>query len=84
MCHGNNGQGLGLAPALWGSGAQLAKYNNALGLLNYISANMPKNAPGGLSHQQYLSVLCFVLVQNNQVNPANEFNESQLGSVILK
>ena len=82
-CHGNSGQGLG-APALWGSGALLAKYNNASALLNFISANMPKNAPGSLSHQQYINVLCYILVQGNQVTGTNAFNESQLGSITLK
>jgi mono/diheme cytochrome c family protein len=82
-CHGNNGQGAN-APALWGSGANLAKYNTAQGLLSFISATMPKTAPGSLSHQQYLNVLCNILVQGNQVTGSNAFNENQLGSITLK
>jgi cytochrome c len=81
--HGENGQG-GSGPALIGSNASLAKYNTAQGLLNYISASMPLEAPGSLSHQDYLDVLCYLLVQNNYVYPNDVFSESQLSNITLK
>ncbi len=83
-CHGANGQGV-TAPAVIGSGAQLAKYQTAQGLLAFIDTNMPFNAPGTLSHADYLNVLAYLLVQNQDVTAGTAFvNESQLGSIALK
>lgn len=81
--HGENGQG-GSGPALIGSNAALGKYNNAQALLNFISSSMPLEAPGSLSHQDYLEILCYLLVQNNYVSPNSIFNESGLSSITLK
>jgi cytochrome c len=82
-CHGESGGGRS-GPALIGSNAGMAKYNTAQGLLDYISATMPLGAPGKLSHQEYLEVLCYLLVQNNYVSADKVFNEAQLSSIILK
>jgi len=83
MSHGQNAQG-GSGPALIGSNASLAKYGTAQGLLDYISTTMPKEAPGSLSHQDYLNVLCYLLVENNYVSANTIFDESQLNSITLK
>jgi cytochrome c len=90
VCHGANGQGV-VGPALWGSAATLGRYagttlfdNNAQAMLSFISKNMPLSAPGSLPHEQYVDVLCFILVQDNQISPANVFNESQLNNMTLK
>jgi len=82
-CHGAQGQGV-TAPALWGANANLAKYNTAQGLLSFISVNMPFNAPGSLSHQDYLNVLAYLLIQNNDVTSSTAFSESGLGGITLK
>jgi mono/diheme cytochrome c family protein len=82
-CHGPDGEG-GRAPAITGSRAQLAKYNNAGQLLNYIRTTMPPNSPGSLSPDQYLQVLCYLLVQNQFVTPQTAINPNQLESLQLK
>jgi mono/diheme cytochrome c family protein len=89
-CHGASGQGGG-GPALWGSGANLGTFNggtifnkNARDMLNFISSKMPLTAPGTLSHDQYLNVLGYILVQGNQVAGSTTFNESQLSTINLK
>jgi cytochrome c len=82
-CHGTNGQGVD-APALWGTGANLTRYNTAQGLLGYISATMPDNAPGSLSSQDYLDILAYLLIQNNDVSSSTTFDQSQLGNITLK
>ena len=89
-CHGASGQGGG-GPALWGSAATLGTYNgntlfakNGQDMLNFIATKMPFSAPGSLTHEQYLDVLAYILVQGNQVNGSTAFNESQLNSVTLK
>jgi mono/diheme cytochrome c family protein len=83
QCHGATGGG-GRGPALWGSSAALAKYNTAQGLLSYTSATMPQTSPGSLTHQQYLNVLAYILLQANDVSGSTTFNESQLNSITVK
>jgi mono/diheme cytochrome c family protein len=82
-CHGNNGQGV-TAPAVIGSDQALAKYKTAQGLLSFISTNMPFNAPGSLSSQQYLELLAYLLVQNNFVSSGQAMDSASLGSITLK
>ena len=89
VCHGNNGQG-GIGPALWGSNATLGTYKgttlfnkNAQDMLNFISTKMPLTAPGSLSSEQYVNVLCYILIQNNLVSPSKVFDETQLSSITL-
>jgi polar amino acid transport system substrate-binding protein len=82
-CHGANGQGV-TAPAIIGTSASLQKYNTAQGLLNFIDTTMPFDAPGSLSHQEYLQVLCFLLVKNNFASGSVTFDENGLGSIQLK
>jgi mono/diheme cytochrome c family protein len=69
---------------LWGTNSPLKDYTSAQRLMDYISAAMPMNAPGSLSHQDYLNVLSYLLMQNNAVSPADAFSESQLSSIVLK
>lgn len=82
-CHGNNGQG-GIGPPLWGTGAHLSGYKTGQGLLDYVTKTMPPGSPGSLSHQDYLNLLGYLLVQNNDASATTTFNESQLGAVTLK
>ncbi len=82
-CHGANGQGV-TAPAVIGPGEALAKYNTAQGLLSFIGASMPLDAPGSLTQQQYQQVLCYLLVQNNLTPASSTFNAGQLGNITLK
>lgn len=79
-CHGDNGQGK-TAPALWGPWSALGQYGTTpQALLNYISSSMPLSAPASLSHEQYLNLMGYILLQNNQVSPADIFSDSQTGS----
>ena len=85
-CHGTSGQGitnLG-TPALWGPTAQLNKYITAQGLLNYVVSTKPPGSAGSLPHDTYIDVLCYLLIQNNDVSTGAVFNESQLNSIASK
>ena len=82
-CHGNTGGG-GRGPAIIGSKASLSKYNTAQDLFDYISTTMPKSNPGSLSHQDYLNLVSFLLVQNDYLPKDSAFLESQLSNVSLK
>jgi cytochrome c len=88
-CHGGDGQG-GVGPALWGqyyvpgmyNGTKLFN-NNAQDMLTFIETNMPFSSAGSLTHQQAIDVLCYLLIQENEISPSDIFIESQLSSVIL-
>jgi mono/diheme cytochrome c family protein len=82
-CHGDQGQGI-TGPRLIGNGNTLDKYVTAQGLLDFIDSSMPLNAPGSLSHQDYLNVLSYLLVQDNFVGSSTAFNESGLAQMQLK
>jgi cytochrome c oxidase subunit 2 len=82
-CHGSAGQG-GIGPRIIGAGNALSKYTTAQGLLGFISAAMPLNAPGSLSAQQYDELLSFILVQNNWMQAGTVFDPNSLSSVPLK
>ena len=82
-CHGANGEGK-TGPALIGVNASIDKYNTGKGLLDYISTAMPLNAPGSLSHQDYLEILSFLLVQNDFAAPTTAFEENALPGLQLK
>jgi mono/diheme cytochrome c family protein len=82
-CHGAQGQG-GRAPAVIGGDAHLAKYNTAQGLLDFVDATMPANTPGSLSHQDYLDVVSYLCVQDNDVSADTAFDEGHLDNIPLK
>ncbi len=82
-CHGDQGQGI-TGPVLVGPTASLTKYTTAQGLLSFISSAMPLDAPGSLTHQEYLQLLSLILVWNNYSSGTAAFSESALGSVQLK
>ena len=90
-CHGVSGQGTSTGPALWGSNHTPGQYNgatlfasNGQAMLGFISSSMPLTSPGSLSHADAVNVLCYLLVQDNQVTPSAIFDESQLSGISLK
>ena len=81
-CHGDQGQGR-TAPAVIGTGANLAKYNTGKGLYDFVNASMPMNAPGSLSSQDYLGVTSYLLVQNNYVRGETPISNGLLDAIRL-
>ncbi|HZW03254.1 MAG TPA: cytochrome c [Anaerolineaceae bacterium] len=55
----------GIGPEL--NAATLSAYGNAQALYDYTSANMPLDAPGSLSEQQYWDVTAHVLQEAGQL-----------------
>jgi mono/diheme cytochrome c family protein len=74
-CHGNGGEGTALAPPVVGpsalpldppSGAQVrkSKFVTVADVAAFVTKNMPADAPGTLSEDDYYSVLAFDLHAN--------------------
>jgi S-disulfanyl-L-cysteine oxidoreductase SoxD len=74
-CHGASLGGLGEAPAL--SGAQFISDFNGLtvgDLFDRIRTTMPLNNPAGLSRDQYVDILSFILKSNGYPAGQTELN----------
>lgn len=82
-CHGDQGQGL-IGPALIGSSAALTPYATGRGLYDFVSTNMPQNAPGSLSPDEYLQVVSFILVRNAFVDPQVPLSQDKLAGVQVR
>ncbi len=81
-CHGEQGEGL-VGPALLG-GANLAAYNTARGLYDYVHLAMPQDAPGSLTDQQYLEVVAFMLLENAVVESDTSLSLEGLSDIPLQ
>jgi cytochrome c len=62
-CHGALGKGKDDAPAVVGEAA-LSRFTNAQELYDFVSKNMPKDAPGTLKEGEYWAILAFDLRAN--------------------
>lgn len=66
-CHGTEGQGGELAPALVGPGVLAGhdeEYESALDLLEFVTSEMPITDPGSLTLDEYLAVTAWMLDEN--------------------
>ncbi len=62
QCHGANLEGY-TGPAL--TGPQFTQtFGSASALLGFVSTNMPYDAPGSLSHADYVAIVAFILSRN--------------------
>lgn len=73
-CHGNNGSGMGLVPALWGPrsfsvGASMARQERAAA---FIRQNMPFDRPGSLTDQQAFDVARYITSMPRPDSPGKE------------
>ncbi|MGZ3543347.1 MAG: c-type cytochrome, partial [Vulcanimicrobiaceae bacterium] len=65
-CHGENLEG-GAGPALAGDNFKTlsTKVKATVGdVFTYMTTNMPMNAPASLSHDQYTTIMAFILSKN--------------------
>src|SRR5208282_3140240 len=64
VCHGANLQGEAGTPLMGRTFLQGYGAGTAAQLYDFLSRQMPLNAPGSLSQQQYLDVTAFILARN--------------------
>jgi thiosulfate dehydrogenase len=81
-CHGNNGQGIGVVPALWGAksysiGASMARVGRAA---EFIRANMPFDHPGSLTDQQAYDIATYINSMTRPDLPGKENDWPQGGA----
>jgi mono/diheme cytochrome c family protein len=84
MCHGADGQkGDGYQTPIWGQGAQIAKFANAAGLLEYMQL-MPFNDPSLLDETQKLAVVAFMLSNHGAMRPADTLDRARAATVPVR
>jgi len=64
VCHGANLQGESGTPLMGRTFLQAYGAGTAAQLYDFLSRQMPLNAPGSLSPSQYLDVTAFILARN--------------------
>jgi mono/diheme cytochrome c family protein len=69
-CHGQQGEGSSEAPALIAMPHPLKGHKTAQALFDFVSKEMPGNAPGTLQPQVYWDILAFIL-DANRLLPAD-------------
>ncbi|MBD5607222.1 MAG: cytochrome c [Candidatus Eremiobacteraeota bacterium] len=83
-CHGANLSGVS-GPPLKGSAAPYHGSQSVAQVYDYISGQMPLNAPGSLSPKAYVSIMAFLLQQNGHApgkKPLTAANAQNLEDII--
>jgi thiosulfate dehydrogenase len=81
-CHGTDGQGIGVVPALWGRssysiGASMARVERAA---SFIRRNMPIDRPGSLTDQQAFDIAAYINSMTRPDLPGKENDWPQGGA----
>ena len=83
QCHGANLQGEAGTPLMGRTFLQAYGTGTAAQLYDFLSRQMPLNAPGSLSQKQYLDVTAFILERNGLPPGATPLSTASLGQVSL-
>ncbi len=82
-CHGKDGEGFKALPLI-GAKADIGAFFNTKLLFDFISTEMPRDAPGSLTRQDYIDVVWFLAVENGLVDPEMTVPAGQIESVPLE
>jgi cytochrome c len=85
-CHGQRGEGAESAPALMGEKTLASSehgFKNGQQLFDFVTSQMPKNAPGSLSVRDYWAVVTYVLGGNGVKVPPGGLSEANAAEVLL-
>jgi mono/diheme cytochrome c family protein len=80
QCHGANLEGLSGPPL---TQTFVASFGQASGLVDYISRQMPLNAPGSLTQEQYYDILAYILDQDGLLPAGTVLTPQNVGSINL-
>lgn len=83
QCHGKQGEGF-IGPAVIGPDARLARFGTGQRFFDYVSSTMPQSNPGGLTEQQYLQVVTYLLAANGVIAPTASPGRGELAGISLK
>ena len=65
ICHGQDGRrGAGYQTPIWGEGAQIRRFETAMGLFEYNQMLMPFDEPTRLNDAQKLAIIAYMLANH--------------------
>lgn len=89
-CHGVEGEGISINPALVGRGPAEEQFRGrsigefwpyATTLYDYIRRSMPQTAPGSLKPDEIYSLVAWMLAENGRIGPTELMNAQTLAAV---
>ena len=67
-----------------GGSVSVSSFRTAADLLDYVGTNMPRNAPGSLAQDEYLSIVAFDLTEKGIDLHGETLDAANAGSVNLR
>lgn len=85
VCHGEDGRaGAGYQTPIWGQGAKIARFENAMGLFEYNQMMMPFDDPTKLSDEDKWAISAFMLANHGTIPPTAELAPAAAASIAIK
>lgn len=84
-CHGSDGQrGEGFQTPIWGSGAQIKKFENAQVLFEYLQLLMPFDDPRKIDDQARWDVMAYMLQHHKAIAPTDTIDPANATAVPIR
>lgn len=85
LCHGEDGRrGAGFQSPIWGQGAQIRRFETALGLFEYNQMLMPFDDPSRLSDEQKWAIVAFLLASHGTIPPTAELRPETAATIRIR
>jgi mono/diheme cytochrome c family protein len=85
LCHGVDGQrGEGFQTPIWGSKAQIRKFEHALGLFEYMLFLMPFDNPNKINEQQKWDIIAYMMANHGAMERTKTLEPSTASLVPIK
>ena len=85
LCHGADGQrGEGFQTPIWGTSAQIRKFEHALGLFEYMQFLMPFDNPNKINDQQKWDIIAYMMVKHGSMEPTKTIEPATANAVPIQ
>lgn len=85
VCHGEDGRrGAGYQTPIWGQGAQIRRFETALGLFEYNQMLMPFDDPSRLTDEQKWAITAYMLANHGAMEPTVELRPETAAGIRIR
>lgn len=85
VCHGADGRrGAGYQTPIWGQGAQIRRFETAMGLFEYNQMLMPFDDPSRLTDEQKWAITAYMLANHGTIPPTAEIAPSGAAAIPIR
>ncbi|MCS6930594.1 MAG: c-type cytochrome [Acetobacteraceae bacterium] len=85
LCHGADGRrGAGYQTPIWGQGAQIRRFETAMGLFEYNQMLMPFDDPSRLTDEQKWAITAYMLANHGAMPPTAELRPEQAPAIRIR